>query len=464
MARSRAAPTPSRVWPPRRASVPDTLRIVCCIVLPTWSKGLFFRSRRMMRLAQRWDLDALAVRTMVSLRHRYGEGLLRLANPIKSQVLVLAWDDAARILAGEPRPFATASRSKQIALAHFEPRTSLITRSAERAPRRAFNERVLDSGRPIHRCADDFRPIVADEAARLRGICGEALRWEPFAEAWSRGMRRLVLGSAATDDRELTEMLARLRRDANWVWLRRDRKRLRRRFHARLADHLARAEPGSLAAMVTRRDAEQARPLDQVTQWLFAFDAGAIATWRALALIATHPHERAQALADAAAAADAADAADAEGTSERAYLRACFLEALRLWPTTPLILRETLSEVSFDGITLAAGTELLVFAPYFHRDRARVPDADRFAPAIWLGNDPAGVSPFVPFSGGPAACPGRHLVSMLASVWLAALLEGSAPMALIGAPPLGPAMPLPGTLDHFQLRFQVGSGQRAEPV
>ena len=58
---------------------------------------------------------------------------------------------------------------------------------------------------------------------------------------------------------------------------------------ARLAAHLARAEPGSLAGMIARTPAgPNTDPEQQVPQWLFAFDATGIATFRALALLAAH--------------------------------------------------------------------------------------------------------------------------------------------------------------------------------
>jgi hypothetical protein len=46
------------------------------------------------------------------------------------------------------------------------------------------------------------------------------------------------------------------------------------------------------------------------------------------------------------------------------------------------------------------------------------------------------------------------LVVLAASAWLAALLDGPS-LTVTGAPPMGPALPLPGTLDHFDLRFQM---------
>src|SRR5690606_9197891 len=151
-----------------------------------------------------------------------------------------------------PEPFATATAAKRAALGHFEPRMALVSHGPERADRRRFNEEVLDSARPVHRLGEHFLPIVDEEAghllaeARRRG----ALTWGDFHVAWYRIVRRVVFGDGARDDHELTDMLARLRSDANWAFLKPKRKRLRERFLARVDEHRQRAEPGSLASIM----------------------------------------------------------------------------------------------------------------------------------------------------------------------------------------------------------------------
>ena len=57
----------------------------------------------------------------------------------------------------------------------------------------------------------------------------------------------------------------------------------------------------------------------------------------------------------------------------------------------------------------------------------------------------------VPFSAGPARCPGRDLVLLVTSAVLARLLERD--LHLVRGPRLDPDRPLPGTLDHTGLRF-----------
>jgi cytochrome P450 len=353
------------------------------------------------------------------------------------------------VLAATPEPFAAASSEKRAALSHFQPHGVLVSHGAERADRRRFNEAVLESDCPRHRLATRFAAVVREESAPLRAAA--TLDWARFTEAWFRVVRRVVLGDAARDDRALTDMLAELRGDANWAFLRPTRRELRARFLDRLAAHVRRAEPGSLASVVTATPATPSTdPVGQVPQWLFAFDAAGIATFRALAVLATHAAERARARAEAAAQTSSRDDAP-----ELPFLRACVLESVRLWPTTPMVLRQTTGETTWEGGTMPAGTGVLIFVPYFHRDDTRLPFANRFTPDLWLGHSVetlAGEWPLIPFSGGPAMCPGRQVVLLVASLLLAELVAAGE-WRLAPPPWLAPDAPLPGTLNHFAFRF-----------
>ncbi|MGF1661029.1 MAG: hypothetical protein ACFCVG_00915 [Kineosporiaceae bacterium] len=99
-----------------------------------------------------------------------------------------------------------------------------------------------------------------------------------------------MLGDSARDDDRLTDRLLRLRRHANWSYLHPKDTDLRDRFLAGVRSRLDRAEPGSLAAVVAETPHHpDTQPHRQVPQWLFAFDAAAWATYRALALVLAHP-------------------------------------------------------------------------------------------------------------------------------------------------------------------------------
>lgn len=133
------------------------------------------------------------------------------------------------------------------------------------------------------------------------------------------------------------------------------------------------------------------------------------------------------------------------------------LECVRLWPTTPVILRDCTVESGWDGTAVPAGSAVAIFAPFFHRDEQVLPYADRFSPGIWLDGTASGNPALVPFSAGHGECPGRNLTLFLSSTLLAALLQRQ-DFRLASRSPLDPPHPLPGTLNNYALRFAVGPG------
>jgi len=438
------------------ASVLDTLALAVDVLAPTFAKGVIVRRPAVVALAERLELDRRAIKRLQKLRDKYGSGPLMLPLPIRKQAVVLAPEHVRRVLDESPQPFATASSEKRAALSHFEPQAALISHGPERTDRRRFNQEVLEHTCPVHHMADSFMPLVEDEAihilaaARARG----ELDWDTFNAHWTRLGRRVFFGAVAADDQELSDMIISLRQAANWAFLRPQKSALRARFLARIQTYLDRAEPGSLAARAASVSSTDAtRPNHQVPQWLFAFDAAGMATFRALALLAAHPDQAAQARAELRSHLGA----------ERQYLpflRATVLEALRLWPTTPAILRQSTRATEWDAGTMPARTGVLVFTPFFHRDDACMPFADRFTPALWLKDDKVKEAqdrdwPLIPFSSGPAICPARNLVLMLTSAMLAALTDpgaGGHAFKLVPQERLDPAR-LPGTLNNYGLRF-----------
>jgi cytochrome P450 len=426
------------------ASIAETAAVLATAVLPTVAKGAVIRRPRAVGLGQRLDADTRAVRTLRRMRERHGPDPLVLPIPGRRMAFVLDADDVHRVLNGSPEPFRLDTREKRGALQHFQPEGVLVSTPEERTARRPFNEAVLETGAPIHHLAPAMTAAVEQECAQLLGSVERTgvLEWHDFAAAWMRVVRRVVLGDGARDDEETTDLLQRLRKDANWTALKPTRDATRRRFLARLQDHVARAEAGSLAEVVASTPAAPGTEKhQQIPQWLFAFDAVTWASFRALALLHTQPGapERAE--------------QDWPGRPDLPYLRAAVLESLRLWPTTPAILRETTEDTTWREGTLPAGTSVVVYAPLFHRDDTTLAEAHRFAPELWLRERTDDDWPLVPFSGGPGMCPGRNVVLLTASVLLGCLSTGRR-FAVEGAD-LPPGGPLPGTVSPFGLRFRL---------
>lgn len=432
-------------------SVRETAAFLATVFLPTLAKGPIVRRPRMVALAEKLRLDDRAVATFTNLAERHrGPALLKI--PVRRQALVFQPQDVHRILADTPDPFSPASSEKKAALSHFQPRNSLISSGPDRTARRALHDQVLDSGSPVHALAGSFLPLVAEEAADLLRTAQQQgeLSWDEFIRSWYRLVRRVVFGDVQADNNELTDMLATLRSDGNWAFLKPKNRRLRADFLAGVERALKAAPPGSLASLMAGKQPEKAAPVDQVPQWLFAFDPAGMATFRTLAAVLAHE-----------GVLSAVRSEIAEHRENREYLpqlRACVLESLRLWPTTPMVLRETTRRVPWAAGDMPAPCGVLIYAPFFHRDERTVPNPHAFTPQRWLDDDDGGEWALIPFSEGPAACPGRHLVLMLTSAFLSHLLEGDS-LQRESSHRLTAGGRMPGTLDNYSLRFKVSRQQ-----
>ena len=438
--------SPSRT--PARASVRDTVRVGLTVLAPTVARGILARRPRAVTLAEKIDADRRAGRVLQKLRSRYGPGPLQLSVPWRSIALVLSSEDVTRVLTGSPEPFAVANREKRGALAHFQPHGVLVSHGAERADRRRFNEAVLDTDRPVHSSAEAITAKIQDEAGALLGSVTDTLTWDEFRTAWWRLIRRIVLGDGARDDSELSDLLTRLRMDANWSYFHPRRDVVRHRFKERLREHLRRAEPGSLAEMMAATpQTPQTEAEDQVPQWLFAFEPAGMAAFRALALLASHPGQAQQAYAEL-------KGRDLAQPQDLPFLRACVQESVRLWPTTLAVLRDSTTETRWAGGVLPQGTALVILTSFLQRDDENLPFADAFAPEIWLDGTAQESWAVIPFSAGPAECAGRNLVLLVTSMFLAALLKEHE-FRLASGRRLGPGRPLPRTLGPFNLRLRL---------
>ncbi|XP_047528995.1 cytochrome P450 4C1-like [Vanessa atalanta] len=88
------------------------------------------------------------------------------------------------------------------------------------------------------------------------------------------------------------------------------------------------------------------------------------------------------------------------------YLEAVLKETMRLYPTTPLIMRKCLKDVKLpSGLVLSEGCQVLVNIWGLHRNpKYWGPDADKFRPERFLDITPEQQSAFIPFSSGPRNC------------------------------------------------------------
>ncbi|MCK5753479.1 MAG: cytochrome P450, partial [Mycobacterium sp.] len=409
--------------------------------------GVIRRRPRVMHLLERVGADATALSCIRSLRREFGSGPVELRLPGRTVVLVLDAQDVGRVLAGSPDPFTPANREKYAALAPFQPHGVLISRGAARAARRTVNEAALDTGRRTHRFADTMDRAIAEEAEHLvvTAIASGVMSADDIVETWWRVVRRITFGDSARDDSRTTDMLRRLRSVGNWSYFGVPRPLLRERFLDRLYDLAAHPAPGTLVAALDEAPGPAAAdPVGQIPHWLFAFDAAGIALTRALALIAGHPVVDRRLV-------------DADPVERSQLLRDSVLESLRLWPTTPTILRDAVVDTTLGNsppVRVRCGDAVLVQAAVFHRDPDLGDYADRFDPDIWSDGRAEARPDLVPFSAGPARCPGENLVLHTTSTFIGHLLA-SAQFSVTSPVRPHDGAPLPPTLDNFGLRFAV---------
>jgi cytochrome P450 len=435
------------------ASLLEGLRFTLVGVLPNVLQGLFRRRPRIVALATRLDVDRRAVGAVAALRRRHGEGPLWV-RVLTSRVLLLpSVDDVRRLLEGAPEPFAADPDAKRRGMSHFQPHALTISRGDLWRQRRELTEAVLDSGEPLHRLADSFLAVCREETEALLAEAGGELGWERFHAAMGRITRRIVLGNEAREDVEVSRLLATLMDEANR--LPKQRSESFEPFVAELRAYAKSGEEGSLAGLLAEAPAEEETdPPGQLPHWMFAMhDTLSANALRALALIASHPLQRAEAEGELAAAGGKGALASAEAVAGLVYLEACLQEAMRLWPTTTLLSRETVEDTTLGGAPVPTGTQVLISNTFNHRDRDAHEFADRFAPEAWTDGDAAEDWSFNHFSHGPQGCPGAGIALFVGKAVLAALLAER--RVRLAEPQLDPDRSLPHMLDPFQLRFTL---------
>ncbi|WP_374026311.1 cytochrome P450 [Mycobacterium sp. HNNTM2301] len=268
----------------------------------------------------------------------------------------------------------------------------------------------------------------------------DTLTWPQFHGAIQRVARRIILGDKATDDKQISAQLVTLMAKANPPG--KGDPELFDTFLTALDRYVKAADAHSLVGQFAAAPASDITyPTHQVIHWMFAMgDTLAINLWRCLMLLATHP----------AILAKAQNGIN-EG-SGRDYLAGCLSEAMRLWPTTPMLARTLTRATAWDGATVPGGTQIMIVNTFNHRDTTRFPGADRFDPADWTEGAARTSWSFNFFSHGPQGCPGADLALQLGTVILTELLGERSPAAT-GAR-LNPDQPLPLALDHTRVEIR----------
>ncbi len=408
-----------------RASFAENARFTLTYLLPSMLRGVAIPLPFWTELATQFDTGRGRA-TVERLSARYAGRPVMLRGAGGQTLLVLATDDIRRVLESPVDMYAMNAAEKQRLFAPFVPDALNGSPPELHAERRPFNEAVLGYGHEPHRFAERFLRVIHEEVEAMLADDG-VLDYERSLAAFRRISRRCALGEAAADDTELSEEHGRLRADADWLglkfWARGRDARLRASMDERIQRYVAAAEPGTLVSLFAAAPKEaDTRPNGQVPFWLMALDAVRTAVFNALAVLTTHPAAHERALAEVRAADEAHGPGTVAALAELAFVRACLLDSVRLWPAAAMLVRVTAAETDWYGETLPIGTRVLVPVVAQHRARS-LPQANRFAPELWLDGSADADWQMNVFSRGGAQCAGRNLALMLGTASLAELLR-----------------------------------------
>lgn len=429
------------------ASVLEGIRFTAQIGAPNIILGLFNKRELPTRVASTVGADYLGYRLVDGMVKSYGPGPFYVRVARDEALLLTHPDDLKFVLDGSPDPFASDPPPKLKGMTAFQPDALTISRNPVWADRRRFAEAVLDTGKPLHRLAQPFADVAAETAAEL--VQQLPMRWPAFNDAFQKLTRRVVFGDKAADDTALTELLGELMSAGNKM----PGEPAPRygEFISMIEGYLDNPEPNSLASLIAETSPPaDVKPSGQVIHWLFAMgDTLAANTFRALAALATHMEQQREVHSEMADV----DIATAGGVASLEYLAGCLLEAMRLWPTTALFGRVATRDVEFpSGAVLPEGTQVLIYNVFNHRNRTRIPYADKFSPGEWVSGGAGDDWSYNFFSHGPQGCPGAGLSVFLGQAVLAHILAAGTPQ--VSGTRLDPSKALPHSLDLYG--FSVG--------
>ena len=447
----------------------DDFRFNALQTLPQFLRGTFTRRPRVGAMLDRVLSDPLGVRLVSDLRRKYGSDYLWLSMLGKPSLLVLDVNGIRQVLDSSPAVYGPPDL-KVRGMSHFQPDALTISTGADWTRRRAFSDEVLGAGRAVHPRAAEFlgavdsaiSPLVAGERPTLRGTDIHA--------AFRRLTSHVVFGPAIEAEPVLSRLDALMKR-ANRIGGKSDTPE-RRALHDGVRERILDPRAAGLAAAAcphirsggarggAESDARGVRPDEavdslpvagQVTHWLFAMkDTLAANCANALALIAAHPEVQERAHSESAAT----DLGDPAAVDRMAYVEGCLRDTMRLWPTTPLILRKALRDTDLAGHAVPAGSQVVIHNGFNHRNPEAIVEPDRFHPDAWQ----QGVWDyrFNYLSNGPQACGGRELVLFLGKAALANCLRRHRWTLTKSSVALGPR--LPGA-QAFDARAMVLTGR-----
>ncbi len=429
------------------ATFGENLRFNLLHTVPYVSRGVFTENPYWVSFWSQRQRDPLAVKFIGDLRARHRSDFIYIRLLAKKSLLVLDHDAIKHILDASPRIYADPE-PKRKGMSRFQPNALTISRGEEWRRRRAFNDSVLGDKDGSHPWLERFLQIIRDEVGDGVGADRrDSWTWKDFDDLFTGIAAQVIFGRGESDAAPFRALKKMMRESNRMVFLGRKSKYFDE-FYAHIARCLAAPREKSLVSLCAQQPSSaDTRVENQITHWMFAMkDTLAINVVRALALIVSHAAAEQRVREEI----DRTDLTSAAGVADMKYLQACLQEAMRLWPTTLMLMRETLVDDSIGNTRIPAKTQVMIHNGFNHRNPRDQDFADRLVPELWL--DDAVHYHINHLSNGPQVCAGKSLALDIGKGVLAMLLKNN--RFVLEQPDLDPQRPLPHAYDHYRIRVK----------
>lgn len=425
----------------------DNLRFAVAHMLPIYLQGLFTRNALWVTVFSSLHPDPLSVRFISRMRRKYKSQFLAFGRGKRRRILVLDGASTKNILDNSPETFAEP-RAKREGMERFQPGAVTISREVAWKSRRRFNEYCLETSNPIHPLSSQFLKAIHHECDGLVPLNESGqISWTQFKAMFDRLALQFLFGPAAADDKYLIGAMVKLMKNANRSRFLPPRKRLLNDYYSAVRGYLRWPGKNCLARVAQRfSSGKLLRTESQFTHWLFAMsETLATNAIRALAMIAIHKKANDEVRLEIAGQ----NLDDPNSIEQMTVLSGCLQEAMRLWPTTPLLVRETTVSVEFAGEELPPRSQVMIFNSFNHRDPEFGDDLDRFVPERWTAQ--RSDVQFNHLSNGSQSCAGKNLAIWIGTAVMASLMRRHQYTLL--NPTMNPNRPLSHAMNHFRTRL-----------
>lgn len=424
----------------------DNVKFNLFHMIPFIQKGIFTRNKKRYSFLTHYQSDPLSVRFIETLQKKYQSDYLYLWMLNKKSLLVLDEEGIRHILEHSPDKYAETD-GKRKGMSHFQPDALTISRGEKWQDRHQFNKSVLQDDGGLHAFAENFLDIIRDELALFSGKDRSLETWDDFERLFARITVQIIFGKGVNDT-DVTDDLKKMMLESNNVIASGSQSEYFDRFYNQITSHLNAPPKHCLAARCKSVHHTAATKVEnQIPHWIFAMgDTLAINTVGTLVLISAHTDTEQQIRKDLQRIAPDS----AKNIHRMKTLEGCIQEAMRLWPSTLILMREAIVNDQIGDRLIPTGTQIMIHNGFNHRDETRHAFANRFTPEIWM--DRKSDFHFNHLSNGPQACAGKDLALFISKAVLALLLSHY--RFHLEQPRIEVGQPIPHGFDHFNIKFE----------